>query len=285
MSVISCKAEFQSQSYKGNEKWVQGAKLSWYITTNDKNDGPITVANQAPAVGPNPLPVQWQQYQIGNDFSQYLRAKTVDLARIPNSNTDWRGVVEYDNSLDIRQSDPNPLNRLPIDNWPFAQFQRPLVKDQNGNAIVTAAGELYDPAPEIDDSRPALVYTRNEASYPLQILIYQDTINSDPFLVFDPYTAKLNITADKKYENGYQFYEVVYSFHFRYDTWRLQGLNQGQLFYRKSSSTIASQLPAGSKPVLLAADGTILSTGQPPTFQTIKAYREVPFAPLNIIIY
>ena len=174
--------------------------------------------------------------------------------------------------------------RPPIDDWDMEQFQRLVFQDIDGQAIVNSARtalKLY-----ADDSRPILTYTRNEASYPYQILTHQDAINSDQFLIFPAYTAKVNIRAGKRFENGIKFYETRYTFSFRHDTWRQEVLNEGNQFRPLidiGDFDVVANWPEGHIG-LLDDEGYPLGPGAEPTFKTFKIYRELSFAPLNIVI-
>lgn len=285
MSVTSCKLEFQSQDYNVDEKYKQEATLTWYITTNNKLDGPITLDAQVYTAKPDPVPRVYGAYQIGNDYSNFLLARNVGFKRIANSNTDWRATVKFTNTLDPGQAEQNPLNRLPIDTWDNEQFQRALEKDIDGKPIVTPAGQPFDPPLTVDDTRPILTYVRNEASYPQSILTYQDAINADLFLIFPPRTAKINISAAKRFEKDVKYYETKYVVHFRHDGWKREGLNRGTWFKATAATTLAkvTKLLPGAAKVLLASDGT-LTDADNPSYSTFKVYRELPFAPLNIYI-
>lgn len=288
MAVLSCHMEFKNNTGSGNHKretrWIN----TWLVQTSTKLDGAKTVLDQGITVGPNPLPRIYDQYRCGNDFDPYSLAKQVDAKRIDNSETAWRVTCEYDNTLDVGQAAENPLDRLPIDTWTFAQFQRPLIKDVNGRLAVNTVGQKFDPAPLIDDSRPILDYTRNEMGRPTNILQYQDAVNSDVFLGFPVGTAKCGITASKRFEGEYRFYEVHYTFHFRWDGWKTEGANQGTMF-RPSAGKKPVPLPGNNPaPVFLKQDGTIddsTVTNFQPYFVSLKGYREVAFGPLNIQIY
>jgi hypothetical protein len=282
MSVIECRISYASQSYTA-EKYQESIPVEWLIRVDNKLDGPKTIIPQAQAFGAEPLPKQYDALNVGNDFDEYMKARRISMRRVPNTDDYWVATVEYDNTLDPTQSGDNPLDRAPIDDWSTEQFQRIAFEQIDGEYVQNSAGVALKI--QIDDSRPILTYTRNEATFPTGLLTYQDCINSDTFLGFFPkYTAKINnISATKRWEGGVRFYEVQYVFHFRHDTWRLKELNEGNMF-RPVAGYGAVQWPNGHIG-LLDEDGTPLGTQGTPTFTTLKLYREVPFAPLNIYIY
>lgn len=285
MTVTSCRVQWPSADYSGDYKHQEKISLEWLIETDNKQDGPKTIQVQAQAFPTEPLARVYQAYAYGNDYDEFMLAKSLRLRRDPKSQYLWHAIVEYDNTLDPGQKNQNPLLRDPIDDWDIEQFQRAITKDIDGVLLATPAGQPYDPPMEIDDSRPILTYTRNESSWPSQILTYQDAINSDTFLgVFPARTVKVNIRAAKRFENDVKFYETRYVFHFRYDGWDRVILNQGTKWKKSADSYVTHTLPPGQKPVLLNEDGTIKAPSADPTYSTKKVYRRLPFAPLNIYI-
>jgi hypothetical protein len=259
--------------------------VSWLITTDSRTDGPQSIIPQAAdaAWGDEAIIRQFGTYAFGNDSSGAHIAKEVTLERFGDSDTTWLYTATFDNTVDPGQAAENPLDRLPVDDWDFEQFERIVEKNIDGEAIRNSALDAYDPPLTRDDTRPILTYTRNEASYPVAFLTYQDCINSDPFLIFDPYQAKVNIKARKVFEGNYKYYAVSYIFQFRRDTWRESVLNRGTRF-RTSASEYPVSLPPDSPPILLDDDGTPVGTNDP-TFKEHKIYDEVAFGPLNIVIY
>jgi hypothetical protein len=283
MAVTECKIQYATQTLTGNYRGRETIPVEWLITCDSRTDGPATIKQQARTVGPEPLPNYGQSYSVGSDNSEFFFVSDIVLSRVPGSDRLWKAMVTYDNTIDGTQAGENPLLRPAVDEWDFEQFQRLVFKDIDGNNIENSAGtalKLY-----ADDSRPILTYTRNEANYPSQILEYQDAINSDPFLVFPAYTAKVNIRAGKRFENGIRFYETKYTFNFRYDTWRPEIVNEGNQFKVNSASTTGTFTWPNGYVGLLDDDGEPLGTGDDPTFKEFKIYRELPFAPLNIVIY
>lgn len=286
MSVTSVKRQWKGWSYKSTANRQETIPVSWLIEVSDRMDGPQTIIPQAASSswGSEAIIRQYGTYAFGNDSSSFMAAKEVSLERVDGSDLLWIYTATFDNSVDPGQSAENPLDRLPIDEWDYEQFERIAEKNTDDEAITNSAGDPYDPPLTMDDSRPILIYTRNELSYPLAFVTHQDTINSDGFLIFDPYQAKVNIKARKVFEGQYKYYAVSYIFHFRRDGWRRSILNRGTRFKITASDTNSVSLPPDSPPILLDDDGTPLGTGDP-TYKEHKLYDEVAFGPLNIVIY
>lgn len=283
MAVTECRIQYDTQSFSGNYRGAETIPVDWLITCDSRQDGPITIREQARTVGPEPLPTYGQRYAVGSDYSDFFYVRDINLSRVANSDRLWKASVVYDNTIDGSQSNENPLLRPPIDDWDMEQFQRLVFQDIDGQPIVNSAGtalKLY-----ADDSRPILTYTRAEPNYPYQVLTHQDAINSDQFLIFPPYTAKVCIRASKRFENGFKYYETKYTFNFRYDTWRQDVLNEGNQFrFKKLGVDYGITSGPEGWTALLDDEGVPLAPNAEPTFKTFKIYRELPFAPLNIVI-
>lgn len=287
MPVVSVERQWRGWSFRADARRQQSIPAQWLITVDSRMDGPAQIIADAQndSWGAEKLVKQYQPYSFGNDASESLYCKELALDRVDNSDLVWLATAFFDNTVDPGQSGDSPFDRAPIDEWDFAQFERTFDKDIDDVAIVNSAGQAYDPGLTGDDSRPILTYTRNEPYWPSQILDYQDAINSDTFLgVFPAFTAKVNIRAGKRWENGVKYYETRYTFQFRRDGWREEILNRGTQ-YLKTAGAKPVSIPPGEPPVNLDEDGTRVNIGGEPTYKTHKIYQELPFAPLNIIIY
>lgn len=281
MSVVSCKLLLDDAPYSVNEKFRESQVFNYHIVCNDAMDSGKMVLLGAETAQPHPLPRQYQFMQVGNAVDPFMRCRRRSLKRIRDTTSDWIATLEYDNELDPGQQSENPLEREPIDEWDVEQFQRVFEKDIEGNPILNPVGE---PLPtSFDDSRPILTYSRNEASYPTQFLFYQDAINADQFLIFPPRTAKVQIRAQKRWENGIRYYAVKYVFHGRREGWEREVLNVGRKARWVAGGPTFNFIP-GAKEALLNEDGTLASADNP-SYTKIKGYKELPFAPLNIFIY
>src|SRR5262249_46326548 len=147
----------------------------------------------------------------------YTTSAEFDLGALCNSvtceqNDDaprrWVVTCEYGPpTVEQGQQQENPLLRPAVLTWGFTQNSRAVWKDVNGTPIQNSAGDAFDPPPEIDDSRPVLTVTRNEAGFNPAIAIqYQDAVNSDQFLGFNAGVVKINgISSTSQSENGIAF--------------------------------------------------------------------------------
>lgn len=225
----------------------------------------------------------------------YWPARVKSISINPEGDDDkiWLATVNYATDVPDESEHPeNPLDAPPEIAWSFQQFQRVADKDTDGEPIINKANEQFDPLPEVDDSRLVLSYSRNEASFPVNLAIqYMDAVNSDTWNGVEAGKVKCqSINATRQHvatEEGVQYYwSVSYEFHFRYDDWDLHILNQGYRTtldgeYESASDSEGRPLNA---PVLLDSDGQELTEGADPVFLDFEVYRRLPFATFNITL-
>lgn len=287
-NLVSCNETFGSR--EANREVASGGRVvdtfvrRFRIVLDGGGYGADVVASSAPQ-----LPLVREPHPL----APFARAKSVKCS--PESPDDKIWIAEINYSSDVQeesQQPENPLDEPPQKGWSFAQFTRPVSKDINGNAIVNAAKELFDPAPERDDSRLVFRYQRNQPSFPhLLANQYQDAVNSDQFLGFRAgYVKCQNISADYQFKNDVYYWSVSYEFHFRSDDededdWQLHVLNQG---YRELNGLTysvirdAEGLPL-NQPALLDANGQQLDADwDDPVFLDFDIYRNLPFSVFNI---
>ncbi len=95
--------------------------------------------------------------------------------------TYWALAVNYTTQWDIRE---DPLDDPAKTTWATESYQTPAVEEIDGNAIVNAAGDPFDPPAEKDDSRWTSVTSKNiPNAVPAWMFAYQDGVNSDSFTV------------------------------------------------------------------------------------------------------
>lgn len=257
----------------------------WGVTTSSATDGPIQVRE---ATG---IPRLGDAYLTSSEGDAGAVVKKVDPQPTDNPKL-WHVRVEYDSS--VEEEEENPLNRPAVLSWGSAQFQRVAWKDIDGNAILNSAGQYFDPPPEVDDSRPTLTVTRNEASFnPALKIDYEDAVNTDPFMGFAVGQAKVaSINANSQFENGLSFWSVTYEFHFRREGWILAPLDQGRyelwdiagtkrLVPIKERDTLGRKLTTNvTEPVPLDGAGKQLQNPGPTTakYKEFTVYKQRTFS-------
>lgn len=190
-------------------------------------------------------------------------------------NTDpWKGwlvTAEYSSERELNET---ATSDAAIITWSSEQFQRPVIVDQDGEAIVNSAGDPFDPPHMIDDSRRVVTVTKNLATVPSWILTYQDAVNSADFTVDGVSIAEgkakmQSVTiGEPQSRNGNTFRTVTFSMHLEKNGWLFKPLDAG--FRTKIDGVMANvrndddgELPA--LPVPLDGFGNVLVDPSPST--------------------
>lgn len=278
------------------EKNKRDFNRSFLVVVDDPLDGPDTVMT---AVANQFGVVEGAAYESGNDSVPGSRCKGMS-ARPTDAENDalhWDVIVSYSSSVDEQDQEENPLNRPPDIQFDGEEFQRPVEKALNEDgdlvAITSSAGEVFETPVEMDDSRPVLVITRNEASpnWALWTTYSRPVVNSDMFMGNPPGTVKTKpIRAQLQIEGVYEFWRVTYRFEVNPETWVKEILDQGT--YERFAEGVDNnpliekfvdkdKQPV-SKPQLLNGEGRKLPDGQPPKFLKFKVYPELPFGVLRL---
>ena len=277
--------ELPQRTGKTDSSFKRSYTRVFEVLSDDFADGPITVAA---AVGLG----LGNTYQSGNDvdlgaFVQDIEAREVERGQEIGL---WNVTVQYggvDPTQGGENADGNPLNK-PIEvRWGSERYERVVDEDINGDPIVNSAGDPFDPPLVIDDSRPVLQITRNEATFDAGLAdAYKDTINSEPWRGNDAKTWKVaEITGKREFHAEFGYYYVVdYEFHFRPETWTKRVLNQGMR--AKSGSTrkaiATSDGTPISTPVPLDAAGAALAPDGTPIWLEFEVYPSVAFSVFNL---
>lgn len=145
--------------------------------------------------------------------------RTVDADRVGNSNV-WRVVCQYSSKLDQNPAQAqieNPLLRPPVISWDTITVAVPATHDADGNPVRNTAGDPFDPPPEEEETRLYLRVTKNMATYDATgYMEFQDTVNSEAWLVFQPGEARCRkIRGDNRWENGLYYWVVSFEFELR----------------------------------------------------------------------
>ena len=272
-------------------------RRKWLVTVTEPDDDP-NIAQTASGIPQRYFP--------------YVTASSVDLAAVVTELTVTQANSPYHYHIEAiystesgNQSDEqdNPLAEPADIDWTFETIQQPIIgtPDQNisiigstaflSGAVKSPAGEIYNPPPMMDESRPVVTISRNEASFSVQnAVLYQNAVNSDFFFGVPARCAKMRgITGRKETRKGLTFWRVTYTIAFKRDSWDLYVTNYGNLYYTTTTSTSATQWMTTEGPgagfpgmTFLNADGTARSSTLAPTFTGYRIHKELPFGALSL---
>jgi len=142
----------------------------------------------------------------------------------------WIVTASYSTEQELAA---NPLVDPTEFTWDTEQFQKPVVIDLDGKAIVNSAGHFYDPPFERDDSRLSVTMTRNVLSIPPWFLSIEDALNSEPVTIdglnVPIKRAKIQkVTAGKQeFRNLTGFRRISATIHIQRLTWQLEAQDVG----------------------------------------------------------
>lgn len=257
---------------------------SFLVTTNNALDDGAVVLASGDTIGT----------QHANDPNAYLEHR--EAINDPNHRLVWRVNLEYSSS---RTRTTSPLTEPAVISWGFAQFSRPAIKDRDGSAIVNSAGDPFDPAPEIDDSRLFCRVTKNVPAVPEAILKnMMNKTNTDPIVVdgvaIGTNRAKVQAltVSPKRIRNGIIYRTLEYELHLNFATggWTLSELDRGFREVDGTSGTRKaivndSDSSDPSQPVLLNGSGGVLSdpTAATAEYVDFEVYEETSFGPLPFV--
>lgn len=202
-----------------NEKGIRRYSRAFRLETTSQMDGPYAVGSDAN------LPV------IGSLHPEDMQAWCVSL-RVENSNP-WKGwtvTAEYTSEREITE---DPTAEPAAITWSSEQFQRPVIYDNSGNAVVNSAGDPFDPPIMRDDSRPVITISKNLAVVPVWIMTYQDAVNSDAFYVDGVLVgaglAKVQSVSvgEVQRRNGIMFRVVNLVIHLQRNGWLIEAQDVG----------------------------------------------------------
>lgn len=268
-------------------------RRKWLVTVTEPDDDP-NIAQTASGI-----PQRYFPYVTASSVD--MKALVTELT-VTQANSPYHYFVEAiysTQSGDPLEEQDNPLAEPADIDWSFETIQQPIIgtPDQNisiigstaflSGAVKSPAGEVYNPPPMMDESRPVVTVTRNEASYSVQnAVLYQNAVNSDVFFGVPARCAKMRgISASKETRKGITFWRVTYTIAFKRDTWDLYQLNFGTVYLAASTDTSPTQFKTTDGfPTIgfLNTDGTQRGSTLTPTFTGYRIHKELPFGALSL---
>jgi len=150
------------------------------VRCTSRTDGPAVLA----ASGLLPLP--GMSHPTLPHIARKAKAKRID-----KSPYHWWWNVDYSDAPIKEPQDPNPLNRPAVITGNARQYSRHTLIDRDQNAIINAAGDLFDPI-EMDDARWTIKVKKN-IPYNAVPSIPNDVINQDPFSI-----SQIGLSVDQE---------------------------------------------------------------------------------------
>lgn len=232
-------SDFRVQKRGQEGSWTSDAKRNYTTVlqcqSDDPKDNQVTVLTATCAYLGIPIGTpSYVLFNIGNDFDSFTRLKKM-TARCTAAGSvgeykEWLVTLEYDNEAEQLQD--NPLLRPTQISGSFQEYMKLLEKDRDGNPVVNAAKDKFDPPIELPDGRPHLTMVRNEITYDMAYFAnnFYNFINSTAW--YGGSAGKwrcVNVGGTGPHiENDVVFYTVTYEFQFRKEGWQPSILNRGK---------------------------------------------------------
>lgn len=293
MTITSVK-ELPGRDASFNDKFEREYTRTFLVVTDDKTTGPIAVANNVL------IPQVFTSYSLilGAEFDDGARVTNISPRQDDDNPFIWEVVITYSTlSEDEDEQNVNPLLR-PADVVMSCEKAQEVVNGtfknelntedkQFGEGVRNSAGELFDPPPMKDISRPVLTITRNEGIVnAIALMDFADSVNAETFLGAAPRQLKMECPQFRRvFENGLGFWTVTYQMTFKRETWDTQLLDHGS-YYLDAGSTAAKTkfTDVEGNPITgnLGANGDFLTAGATAEFIRFKVYKEKFFSTLGL---
>lgn len=259
MSIVSIGPFFGQRGPRSrtqNQDWTRNYTLTYLVVTNDPTDGPVLVSSYVPWT----LGQAYKGYAADgvtvkeHDNGSFVTSIQVAEDPISPDGCQWIATVEF-GPFQANQAPQDPTQQLPTLSWTESLFQSPAAFDVNGNPILNAAFDWFNPPFMKDDDRPGFTLKRNEKAFdPTFAKQFANTLNQGIFWIFPAQWVKLKpITAERVLNNDIGwYYEVTYEFEVNPNTWAARLLNQGM-----------RQVVSGRKTEILDNAGNLVSEPWP----------------------
>lgn len=220
--------------------------VTYKITTDNDQDGPQVV------FAVSGLPTIGSAYSVGNDVDSQCYCSGLSANQVGPKV--WEVVATYDNAevtiggvspLEVDDFD-NPLDYPPevmLSNNTIREVLPPQGTEGNDAiGVVASNGELFNPQPEWDVSRPVVTITENVSAISLSGLAdWANSVNNDTYMGNPPRTLRMNSPqAVRRYSNDIgKYWTVTYTMEFCRKKWDITALNQGTYYLTTDGKTAA----------------------------------------------
>jgi hypothetical protein len=286
MAIVSVNEHWNERSASDNKEGVRDFSRSYIVVVDSPTDG------QASILADPRIPAKYSIYATDTETDLGARVVSREAKQEGEGYFVWMVTVKYSSKwYDAAKADENPLLRPAVNSWSSKDFQVPFTEDLDGDAVVNASKESFDPPIMKDVGRLVLTVEKNVAIVsPTQILEYLHSVNDSDFRGFPAGQAKLMRASFAEQYEGEQVYDKLrLEFEFNEDGWEnISVLNQGYMELDPNDLTKFRMITDRSgnpvsRPRLLDEEGDQLDLAtQDPVFLSFRAYPRKDFSQLGI---
>jgi hypothetical protein len=232
-------------------------EAAWMVVVTDPKDGPKIVTDAVKEWLGKP----WTGFS--NDVDSTARCESLTPSRVPDTRLVWlvKGTWKTEDPGDNNSGDGGGIEfdptkwrdevevgsakvTVPVDKATILTDLPKIRRPKNSvGPVVNAAGDVFDPPIEKEESHQIIRITKYEGGFPSSLAAtYDNAINADGFTISKPglqmdikrYTAKMEpITGSlnwHEWKDGKQFmyWKNVYELHIKRAGWRVEVVNRGR---------------------------------------------------------
>lgn len=264
MPFVSRREVWKGRGGKQNDKNENESDRMFVVTMSSAADDEYSVATTAL------IPSMFEPHPSRPG----LWVSDIDIRNMDESAYLWICHVHYsDNVEDPEQKKDTPLDKPIKDSYGHNSYTLPAtegwlidpdtgIESSTKTAIVSSAGEAFDPPEERNASRISIAMELNLANVPSWLLEYNDVINDDAVTIrgitFPKYTLRINTRiSELQIEKGIPYRQVLFDLESREETF-LKRIPDRGFVVRNGSSTKQKATVGGmepSQPVYLDGKG------------------------------
>lgn len=227
-------------------------RVSYLVTTNNRDDGPQIVKQALPISLDMP-------YSSGNDFDAQAILNGVTVTQASEGDF-YHWVV--DATYKSTEQRTNPLIEPIQETISWNGVQRETWVYADGSVIQNTAGMGFDNPMTFIDNLPVLSYTVNQASFPFSLAtLVRNSVNITTWKGMAPKTVKIQAMTTERIVDGRfgVYYRVNYVFEHNPETYMLRtpSIGRYELKYVLGRAFVAAR--PGIKEVLARPAGWVLS--------------------------
>lgn len=286
MAIVSIGEHWSQRTGSANKEGVREYVKSFLVRVDSAEDGPIKILSDLR------IPQKYiTTYQTITESDPGARVVEVECRQEGEGYWLWMVVCRYSSDWrDEQRNDPDPLLRPPAKSWGSKPSEEPFEEDLDGEPVVTATREPFDPPVTRRKGNRTLRITMFLPFYNPQVADeYEYSCNEQTFFGYDPGKVLLtSVTGQDHFEGEFTCAQVTFDFEMKKDGWEnISVLNQGYMEVNPGNGDLFRPILVNgqppSRPRLLSEVGAQLDLAtEDPVFLSFRAIPKKDFAKLGV---